>query len=53
IEMFWKVLKDGVRRGKLNNGKILASRITEGSEDVLAKRLQNFIWHSIEYFPKC
>ena len=53
IEQFWKVLKDRVRRGKLNDVEDLTSRIIEGSEDVPVEHLQNFIQHSINCFPKC
>ncbi|KAI8875902.1 hypothetical protein K501DRAFT_299141 [Backusella circina FSU 941] len=53
IEMFWKVLWDGVRRGKLTDIETLASRITEGSEDAPVEHLQNFIQHSIDCFPEC
>ncbi|KAK4515513.1 TPT domain-containing protein [Mucor velutinosus] len=53
IEMFWKVLKDRVRRGKLNNVETLTSRIIEGSEDIPVEHLQHFIQHSIDCFPKC
>jgi transposase len=47
IEMFWKVLKDRVKRGKLTDAETLSSRIIEGSEDVSVEHLQNFIQHSI------
>lgn len=53
IEMFWKVLKDRVRRTPLTSAETLSSRITEGSEDIPVEHLQNFIQHSIECFPKC
>jgi transposase len=53
IEMFWKVLKDRVKRGKLSDVETLTSRVIEGSKDVLIENLQNFIQHSIDIFPKC
>ncbi|KAI8882916.1 hypothetical protein K501DRAFT_185562 [Backusella circina FSU 941] len=53
IEQFWKVLKDRVRRNKSNDVEDLTSRIIEGSEDVPVEHLQNFIQHSINFFPKC
>ncbi|EIE81118.1 hypothetical protein RO3G_05823 [Rhizopus delemar RA 99-880] len=49
IEMFWKVLKDRVKRGKLTDAETLSSRIIEGSEDVSVEHLQNFIQHSINH----
>ncbi|KAG1568890.1 hypothetical protein G6F50_006877 [Rhizopus delemar] len=49
IEMFWKVLKDRVKRGKLTDAETLSSRIIEGSEDVSVEHLQNFIQHSINW----
>lgn len=53
IEMFWKVLKDRVKRGKLTDTETLSSRIIEGSEDVPVEHLQNFIQHSINVLSKC
>ncbi|KAI8890717.1 hypothetical protein K501DRAFT_168043 [Backusella circina FSU 941] len=53
IEMFWKVLKNRVRKGKPNNVETLTLRIIEGSEDVPVEHLQNFIQHSIDCFPNC
>ncbi|KAI8878242.1 hypothetical protein K501DRAFT_277712 [Backusella circina FSU 941] len=53
IEMFWKALKDIVKRGKRNDVDTLTSRVIEGSEDVSIEHLQNFIQHSIDIFPKC
>ncbi|CEP13779.1 hypothetical protein [Parasitella parasitica] len=53
IEMFWKVLKDRVKRTALTTAETLNSRIIEGSEDVPVEHLQNFIQHSIDCFPKC
>ena len=50
--MFWKVLKDKVRRGKLSNLETLTTRITEGCHDVPIEHLQNFIQQSINAFPK-
>ncbi|KAG1049283.1 hypothetical protein G6F43_008382 [Rhizopus delemar] len=43
IEMFWKVLKDRVKRGKLTDAETLPSRIIEGSEDVPVEHLLSFI----------
>lgn len=53
IEMFWKVLKDRVKRGKLTDAETLSSRIIQGSEDVPVEHLQNFIQHSINVIPNC
>lgn len=53
IEMFWKVLKGKVKRGKLSDVETLTSRVIEGSKDIPIKNLQNFIQHSIDIFPKC
>lgn len=53
IEMFWKVLKDRVKRGKLSDVETLTSRVIEGSKDVPIENLQNFIQYSIDIFPKC
>lgn len=53
IEMFWKVLKDRVKRGKLADAGTLSSRIIEGSKDVSVKYLQSFIQHSINVIPNC
>lgn len=52
IEMFWKVLKDRVRREKLTDTETLSSRVIEGSEDVPVEDIQNFIQHSINVIPK-
>ncbi|KAG1509243.1 hypothetical protein G6F47_001604 [Rhizopus delemar] len=49
IEMFWKVLEDRVKRGKLTDAETLPSRIIEGSEDVPVEHLLSFIQHSINY----
>ena len=53
IEMFWKVLKDRVRRTRLTDLETLITRIIEGSSDVPIEHLQSFIQHSINAFPKC
>ncbi|KAG1626021.1 hypothetical protein G6F44_012543 [Rhizopus delemar] len=53
IEMFWKVLKDRVKRGKLTDAETLSSGIIEGSEDIPVEHLQSFIQHSINVIPKC
>lgn len=53
IEMFWKVLKDHVRRTLLTATESLTLRIIEGSENVPLEHIQNFIQHSINVFPKC
>jgi hypothetical protein len=53
IEMFWKVLKDRVKRGSLTIAETLNSRISDGREDVPVEHLQNFIQHSIDCLPKC
>lgn len=53
IEMFWKVLKDRVRREKLKDTETFSSRIIEGSEDVPVEHIENFIQHSISVIPKC
>ena len=53
IELFWKVLKDRVKRGELTDVETLTTRIIEGSEDVPVEHLQNFIQRSINAFPKC
>ncbi|RCH81800.1 hypothetical protein CU098_001716, partial [Rhizopus stolonifer] len=47
IEMFWKVLKDRVKREKLTDAETLSLGIIEGSEDVSVEHLQTFIQHSI------
>lgn len=52
IEIFQKVLKDRVKRGKLSNVETLTSKVIEGSEDVPIEHLQNFIQYSIDIFPK-
>lgn len=52
-EMFWKVLKDRVKRGKLSDLETLTSRVIEGSKGVPIENSQNFIQHSIDVFPKC
>ncbi|PHZ15180.1 uncharacterized protein RHIMIDRAFT_271661 [Rhizopus microsporus ATCC 52813] len=51
--MFWKVLKERVKREKLTDTETLSSRITEGSEDVPVEHLQNFVQHSIDVNSKC
>lgn len=53
IEIFWKVLRDRVKRDKLIDVETLTSRVIEGSKDVPIEDLQNFIQHSIDIFPKC
>ncbi|KAG1082941.1 hypothetical protein G6F42_022387 [Rhizopus arrhizus] len=53
IGVFWKVLKDKVRRTPLTSAETLSSRITEGDENVPFEHLQNFVQHSIDYFPRC
>lgn len=53
IEMFWKVLADHVRRTFLTATESLTLRIIEGSETVPLERIQSFIQHSINVFPKC
>ena len=53
IEMFWKVLKERVRREKLKDTETLSSRIIGGSEDVPVEHIQKFIQHSINVIPKC
>ena len=53
IEIFWKALKDRVKRDKLSDVETLTSRVIEGSKDVPIEHLQNFIQHSIDIFPKC
>jgi len=52
--MFWKVLKDRVKRIPLTSAETLSSKITEGTEDAPVEHLQKFIQHSIDCFPpKC
>lgn len=53
IEMFWKALKDRVKRNRLSDVETLTSRVIEGSEGAPVEHLQNFIQHSINVFPKC
>ncbi|KAL7327050.1 hypothetical protein PS15p_212328 [Mucor circinelloides] len=53
IEMLWKVLKDHVRRTLLTATGSLTLGIIGGSENVPLERIQNFIQHSINVFPKC
>lgn len=43
VEWFWKVLKDEVKRAKLNDAETLTPRIVEGSEDAPVEHLQNLI----------
>ncbi|KAI8876397.1 hypothetical protein K501DRAFT_279464 [Backusella circina FSU 941] len=52
IEIFWKVLKDRVKRGKLSDLETLTSRVIEGNENVSIEHLQIFIQHSIDISPK-
>ncbi|KAG2191824.1 hypothetical protein INT47_006655 [Mucor saturninus] len=51
--MFWKVLKDKVKRGKLSSLETHTTRIIEGRHDAPIEHIQNFIRHSINTFPKC
>lgn len=53
IEMFCKVLKDRVKRGKLSDVETLTSSVIEGSEDVPIEHFQIFIQYSIDIFLKC
>lgn len=53
IELFWKVLKDRVKRAILKDLETVSPRIIEGSEDVLVEHFRNFIQGSINLFPKC
>ncbi|GAA5808167.1 hypothetical protein MFLAVUS_001551 [Mucor flavus] len=53
IEIFWKVLKNRVKRGKISDVETLTAMAIEGSKDVPIEHLQNFIQHSIDIFPKC
>ena len=52
MEMFWKVLMDRVKRGKLSDVETLTFKVIEGSKDVPIENLQNFIQHSIDIFPE-
>ncbi|ORE15678.1 hypothetical protein BCV71DRAFT_273314 [Rhizopus microsporus] len=51
--MFWKALKDQVRRGELTDAGTLSSRVIEGSERCSCWTHTNFIRHSADVFPKC
>ncbi|RCI04056.1 hypothetical protein CU098_003949 [Rhizopus stolonifer] len=53
IEQFWATLKDKVGQNKLNDIKMLFSRIIGASKAVPIDHLQNIIQHSINQFGNC